>query len=205
VRSLGLGGAVALGTAAAPGALLASAASAQTGADAETGAPRPELPEDDLAIAAFAEGVEWALVELYGIALESPTLDSQLAEITRNFQEHHREHAGRLTLLRDGDELEEGEPNAVLVAEFQSRLEDAADSDAVLEVLYELEERAAATYADALGDTESVVAAQPMASILPVEAQHAVALGEILGLPEDEWMPAFQTTDDGFDPQADAG
>jgi hypothetical protein len=205
VRDVGLGGAAALGTAAAASTLLAPMASAQTGADAETGAPRPELSEGDLAIAAFAEGLEWGLVELYGVALDNPVLDSQVAQLARTFQGHHRDHAGRFVLLRDGDVLEEGQPDAALVAEYEPRIADAATLVDAVQALYELEEGAAATYTEALGQLDSVATAQPVATILPIEGQHAVALGEILQLPVEEWMPALQTTDDSFEPLEDAG
>lgn len=43
---------------------------------------------------------------------------------------------------------------------------------------------------------------QTMASILPVEAQHAITLGFVLGKPLDDetLMPPFETTDAALDP-----
>jgi hypothetical protein len=52
---------------------------------------------------------------------------------------------------------------------------------------------------------ESTEAAGPAASILPVESQHATAIGSMLELPVDDWMPPFQTTVGAFDPSAYAG
>ena len=76
--------------------------------------------------------------------------------------------------------------------------EGAADANAVLQVLFGVEEGAAATYLQALGQLESRDVAGPAGTILPVEGQHATAIGSLLGLPVDEWMPPFQTTDGSY-------
>ena len=38
------------------------------------------------------------------------------------------------------------------------------------------------------------------ASILPVESQHAVVLGSVLGKPATDYVPSFETTDAAVDP-----
>ena len=66
-------------------------------------------------------------------------------------------------------------------------------------MLYGVEEGAAATYLKALGVVDWVVAG-PAATILPIESQHAVVLGQLADLPETSWMPAFGTEQAAFDP-----
>ena len=65
-----------------------------------------------------------------------------------------------------------------------------------------LENAAAATYLFALGALTSKAALQLTASILPVESQHAVVLGTVLGkAPTDKtYLPSFQTQDGAVTP-----
>ena len=76
----------------------------------------------------------------------------------------------------------------------------AADEKAILKIAYDLENAAAATYLFALGALTSKAALQLTASILPVEAQHAVVLGSVLGLKLADIIPSFQTTTGAVNP-----
>ena len=73
------------------------------------------------------------------------------------------------------------------------------------QVLFDIEQGAAATYLQALGNLTSSDRSGPAGSILPIESQHAVAIGSMLELPIDQWMPAFQTTSGAFDPARYSG
>jgi len=70
----------------------------------------------------------------------------------------------------------------------------------VISVLFSLEQRLAATYLRSIGLAESWLVAGPMASILPIDSQQAVVLGQMAGEPESAWLPAVATTDGAFDP-----
>jgi hypothetical protein len=199
VRNLGLGGAVAVGAASVPSLVLAPSAAAQGGSG------EAEVSGNDLVIVEFAVGLELAASAAYDVAISTRLLDPETTELARTFGGHHRDHAAALAELAGRDEDEAGEPNIALVEALAPRIDDSQTADEVLAVLFEIEQGAAATYAEALGVLESTVTAGPAASILPVESQHATAIGSILELPVEEWMPAFQSTAGAFDPAAYAG
>ena len=91
-------------------------------------------------------------------------------------------------------------PNAKLLAALSPQLTAAADENAVVDIAYMLENAAASTYLFALGALTSREALQLTASILPVESQHAVVLGSVLGKPATDYVPGFETTDAAVDP-----
>ena len=193
VRNLGLGSVAAVGAAAAPTLLLASPAGAQTSSGSDA-----EIPEADLAIVEFAVGLELAAETAYSVAVSTKLFDSAQAELAQTFGRHHHEHAVALATLAGRDAETVGFPDPAIVNELGPQIEGAADANAVLQVLFGVEEGAAATYLQALGELESHDVAGPAGTILPVEGQHATAIGSLLGLPVDEWMPPFQTTDGSY-------
>lgn len=188
LRGAGLGGlALSVGPALLPVSRLWSPAFAQESGDA--------------GIAAFAESVELAAVQAYMAAANSGKVTTPaVADAATTFAGHHQEHAGAFGGAA-GDAAT-GEPNPGLLEEVGGQLESAADENAVLEVAYSLENAAAATYLFALGALESTEALQLTASILPVESQHAVVLGTILGKPPTEYVPSFETQDAAVKPDA---
>jgi len=201
VRNLGLGGVIVVGGTALPMGVLAGLAAAQG-----TTTEPPELSSGDRTIVEFAQGLEFAAAAAYRLAVDSKLLDSQQANLCATFGRHHDEHGTALGQLagQASDELDTT-PNAAVVAAVAPQLQAAETPEAVLRVLYDVEEGAAATYLAALGQLEAVAAAGPAASILPVEAQHATALGTLLDLPPAEYLPAFQTQAAAFDPAEYAG
>lgn len=196
VRNLGVG-AVAFGAVAISGVALAQNVAAQAAAPAEA----PDLAETDLTLVKFAQGLELAAAAAYGVAVDTKLLDSSAGETARLFGRHHTDHAAALAGLIPKDQ-QITSPNAAVVAAIVPQLDAASDQNAVLSVMYDVEEGAAATYLRALGVVDSWLVAGPAATILPIESQHAVVLGQLTGKPESEWMPAFGTTDAAFDPAA---
>jgi hypothetical protein len=207
VRNLGLGtvafGAVAVsGTALAQGASAAEAGGGGGGGGASGGGDAPELVEGDRQLVLFAQGLELAAAQAYVVAVETNLLDAQTTEYARTFERHHRDHAQALGALA-GEEDQSGiQPNAAVLAALGPQIQGAADERALFQVLYGVEEGAAATYLRALGIVESWLVAGPVATILPIESQHAVVWGRLAELPESDWMPAFGTTEAAFDPAA---
>lgn len=157
-----------------------------------------DAPEADAEVVRFAESVERAAVAAYGLAVASGKLSAQVLESARTFARHHADHANALYCLVPNPAPMAA--NQALVDAIAPQVQGAADADALITVLYQLEESAAATYAFALGVLESADVAGAAASILPVESQHAVVWGETLDLPIDQWMPSFQSEAGALDP-----
>jgi len=183
-RGVGLGGAaVAIGAAMVPLTQLFHPAYAQSG---------------DAGIAAFAQSVELAAVAAYEAASASGKVKTPaVATAATTFAGHHKEHAAAFGAAAGSAAT--GKANAKLLAALTPQLQ-AADEMAVVNLAYGLENSAAATYLFALGALTSPAALQLTASILPVEGQHAVVLGSVLGKPATDYIPSFQTTDTYVDP-----
>lgn len=187
------------------------ATTSTTGLPAEDEPTPPEEPEpigedpvagrspELVALAVFAESVELAAVDVYEEALLSGLLSEPVAEVAALFQQHHLQHAQLFHGFVGPQQVTLA--NQTLLAAVTPQLEAARDEDALLELAYEVEEGAAATYQFALGVPMDAQLALNIAAILPVESQHAVVLGEVVGLPRSQWMPAFQTTDGAWDPE----
>jgi hypothetical protein len=147
----------------------------------------------DAGIAAFAESVELAAVEAYKAAAASGKVTTKaVLDAATTFAGHHAEHAAAFGGAAGSAATKK--PNAKLLTAVGGQLQSAPDEKAVIKLAYDLENAAAATYLFALGALTSVEALQLTASILPVEAQHAVVLGNVLGLPATDYVPPFETT-----------
>jgi hypothetical protein len=186
-RTAGGGAVLAIGSAMTPIGQLLTPAGAQD-------APSVE----DLAV--FAASVEYAAVAAYGAAADSGKVTTPaVVDAATLFADHHQQHGDAFSGLVQRDDIA---PNPGLLEAVGGQITDAADENAVLEIAYGVENAAAATYLFALGVLDDATAAQSMASILPVEAQHAITLGFVLGKPLDDetLMPPFETTDAALDP-----
>ncbi len=144
------------------------------------------------ALAAFAESVELAAVEAYTAAAKSGKVTTKaVLDAATMFAGHHKEHAAAFGGA--AKKAATKKPNPKLLTAVAGQLTAAKDEKAVLKIAYDLENAAAATYLFALGATTDKGALALMASILPVEAQHAVVLGSVLALPATTTIPAFET------------
>lgn len=152
---------------------------------------------DDIAIAAFAASVELAAAAGYRAAIETGMLSELVAPVARTFGSHHGEHAGALNEFL-AQPIED--PNAGLVDMLTPRFERANSQTALLEILLEVEEAAAATYYVALGTLDQVPAAA-IATILPVESQHAVVWATVTGQPVEDYIPELQGDDGAVSPE----
>jgi rubrerythrin len=190
LRTAGIGaGALAIGTTVLPlTSLLPTAAAAQTPAAALT----------DVDLAAFAESVELAAVEAYKAAAATGKLQPAIVQVGTTFAGHHGEHAKAFAPL--AKEKASGRPNTALVQAIGGQLHAAPDQKAILQILLDVENAAAATYLYALGALKDTAALQLTATILPVESQHAVVLGQALGTTLDKIIPSFQTQTAKIDP-----
>ena len=207
LRGVSLGGAALTvgGSAVALAATSAGAQTTTTAGDTTTTVPAttttevPKAPTaEDLEILSFAQTLELALVEVYGAALATGKLAEDVLPVVAAFRDHHLQHGQAYAGLAGKAALNTA--NAGLVDEYVPRVEAAADQAAVLTVLFELENAAAASYTGALAEVRGLNAAATMANILPIESRHAVVLGETLGLDLDEYVPSFEDPEKGFDP-----
>ncbi|HVM07477.1 MAG TPA: ferritin-like domain-containing protein [Acidimicrobiales bacterium] len=155
-----------------------------------------ELTDGD--IAAFAESVELAAVEAYKAAADSGKLSAPVVEAGTMFARHHQEHAEAFGGAA-GDKAS-GKPNPTLLQAVGGQLKGAANEKAILQIAYDLENAAASTYLFGLGALKSEAALKLAASILPVESQHAVVIGQVLGKPATDFVPAFENQDKALDP-----
>lgn len=151
-------------------------------------------------IATFAASVEYAAVAAYQAAAKSGKVKNKaILDAATAFAGQHQQH---------GDAFKAAGTNPSVVANqavldmVTPQLTAAKTENDVVALAYGLENAAAATYIFALGVLTNENAYNAVASVMPVEAQHAVALGLVLGKPLDEkgFLPSFETADGALDP-----
>ena len=160
--------------------------------------PEVELSPDAEA-AAFVAGLELAAVEIYRRAGESALVGNTATQVFGAIQGHHQTHA---TILNGivGEEAPVTEPNAALLEQYGTIIEDAADEAAILEAVYDLEEAMAATHLEAIGEMEDSGDAGIVATVLPVESQHATLLGNMLDKEPTDYLIEFLSPQAALDP-----
>lgn len=151
-----------------------------------------ELP--DATVAQFLQTFELAAAEAEELAAER--LDNrEWAELLARFAEHHRDHGeaiGSTILVQDEATAGDAEPNEEVLSDLRVQVRRAADDQAILEVARELEETLASTYYEVVGTLAEASDARNIGLILPIEAQHAVAIATALEEPPDSYLFAFQ-------------
>lgn len=208
------GGAIAFGATVIPVASMVPAALAQTtgtsgttpGSTATTKKRvEPSVTGNDLVVVQFAQTVELAAVAAYQATIDAGKLTNATAEVARMFAGHHQDHAKALGTLAGSDAPDA--PNAKLVAELTPKISAATTQVAAAQVLYDLEDGAAATYAYALGVLEAWDVAGAASTIMPVEAQHAIVWSQVIQPDPNEWatqittwVPNFQSQSGAFTP-----
>lgn len=161
--------------------------------------PRAGAADGDAGIAAFAESVELTAVAAYDAAAKSGLVTTAaVLDAAVMFSGHHSEHAAAFGAAA-GDAAT-GKLNQALLDALSPSLAAAMSENDVLKIAYDLENAAAATYLFALGALTSMAALQLTASILPVEAQHAVVLGQVIGADAATLLPKFETETAFVDP-----
>lgn len=153
---------------------------------------------DDATLAKFAAGLELAAVAAYGVAVGTGKLSDATKTVGQMFAGHHQQHADALNSILGDAAVEKA--NKSVVAAFGPMIEKAADEDAILDAARQVEEGAASTYLFALGAIADATTAGALATILPVESQHATVLATVLGLPADQYLLDFVTQDNVLDP-----
>lgn len=141
----------------------------------------------------FAAGVEQVLVAAYEAVIE--LLPEDLVPVAEVHLGHHRKHAAALAeLAGDGTP---GEPDPGTLAALAPAIEELSGAGGSLRFAKELEDRIVATYVAAMAGLETAEAVALVASIVPVEAAHAVALADLVEADLDATFPtgAFGAVD----------
>lgn len=189
LRNLGLGvGALSVGTATFTLQSLLPAAAQETTTTTE--GKDEGLTEEELL--AFLESLELSSVGAYERALTSSLVSADATVLTQN-QDHHRQHAQVLAGLAGASA--EHRDNAKLSQIFNDQLREAHTEKAVLKVLADLEGAMAATHLSSLASLTVDAHEQAVASILPIESQHAVVMGQLLGRTGADLVPPFEIVD----------
>ena len=145
----------------------------------------------------FLRELELALVELYRRAIDSGNVSSASGQaLLASFLAHHQSHADA---LRD-EGANASRPSDNLMNALSDRLDARNDESGVLSFLYDMENGSAATHLYAAGIVDGQPLLQRITDILPVEAAHAVALGDLVGRSADSVLTAFQTETGRADP-----
>ena len=155
---------------------------------------------DDQSIAGYAQSVELAAVAAYSAA--APVLSAGTLPVAQLFMKHHQQHADAFGAVAGSKAVTA--PNKTLIAAVTPTLQAIKDEMGALEFAFMLENQAAYTYAAALTLLQDAAYAAATATILPIEAQHAVVLGLALGKEVTAVFPtgAFESASlgDGSDP-----
>jgi Ferritin-like domain len=144
----------------------------------------------------LAESVELAAVAAYDAAARGKAADIVTGSAAA-FADQHRAHARAFGDMAGA--AASSQPNRQLVEDLRRRLREAGGERSAVRVLFELEERLAATHLVALGILESLEALRLTAAVLPVETRHAVGLGLMIDAGPSELLPAFESTDAAVD------
>ena len=168
-----------------------------------TTAPPKATSSGDAVLLGFAQSVELAAVAVYQAALDSRRLSAAATTVATLFQSHHIDHASAHAGL--AGKAATGQVNRSLVTKLGSRLGPSNGEADWLKLAYDIENAAAATYTALLGALVGIDPATTVASIQPIEARHAVVLGEALGLALADYAIEFEpssTADGALDPSA---
>lgn len=203
---LAAGGAIAFGPTLIPLAALAQDGTTSAVPPGTVSAAEPRLGDKDLNLAIFAQTVELAAVALYQGAIATGKLSKAIADVATLFAGHHQDHAGQFGAF--AGRAAKPRANQKLLDELTPKLVAATTERELLELARAVEEGAAATYVYALGVLESREAAAAVSTILPVEAQHSVALSFAIDASDDAFLlgapkhlPAFETEASSLDPK----
>ena len=155
---------------------------------------------DDQSIAGYAQSVELAAVAAYTAA--APVLSAGTLPVAQLFMKHHQQHADAFGAVAGSKAV--AAANKTLVTAVTPALQAIKNEMDALEFAFMLENQAAYTYAAALTLLQDAAYAAATATILPIEAQHAVVLGLALGKEVTAVFPtgAFESASlgDGSDP-----
>jgi hypothetical protein len=194
VRSLALGGAaVAAGAVAGP-LVAGSVASAQT---TTTASIPPTIPATDVRLVNFAISLELAASQLYTDMASTGRLSGDALNYARSWVSHHTDHATALTTVAADQATSTA--NAKLLSQVGPQISAAKDAPTLYRIAFDMESSMAATHQQLMGTLANWQGAATVATLEPIEAQHAVVWGQLLDLPVSQWVPSFQSASGAYD------
>jgi hypothetical protein len=153
----------------------------------------PKNPQPtDLAILSFSQTIELAMVQIYTQAVATGRLGASAAKTAAAFQGHHRQHAQSYAGMSGKATVSVA--NQSLITAYTTLLQAATSEQDVLKILLDLEDAAAATYTANLGVIIGTDPAALIGSVQPIEARHAVVIGEALGAATTTYAPVLEPT-----------
>ena len=152
----------------------------------------------DVDLAKFAAGLELAAVGAYQAAVKTGKLSDAAKGVGTVFATHHQDHADALNSILGSAKVTAG--NKTVLSTFGPKIAGAADEAAILDIARMIEEAAASTYLFAIGALTDPKNAGALATILPVESQHATVLATVLKKPASDYLIDFVTLDNALDP-----
>jgi hypothetical protein len=129
--------------------------------------------------------------------MAAPALSAATRPVAELFASHHQQHADAFGAVA-GSKAVDG-PNQKLVTALTPALQAVKTEQDALMLAFGLENQAAETYAFGLTAASGSDAVAGMATILPIETEHAAILGLALGKPVPEIFVngAFESTSVG--------
>jgi len=153
----------------------------------------PSKPQTvDLVFLAFAQSLELAMVQAYGVALAGALLSPKVADVGRTFQSHHLDHSQSFAGM--AGKAATGVANQSLLTSLGPKLQAATNEAQLVQGLFDLESAAVATYTAGLAQLIGTDPAALVASIQPIEARHAAVLGEAINVSIDVYSPVLEST-----------
>ncbi len=175
------------------GVTTTAAAPTTAGAPTTTTTLPPLKPQPtDVVFLSFAQSIELAAVQIYGLALARSIFSDNTALVGRTFQSHHNEHGQAFAGM--AGKTATGAANQSLLSAYTPKIQAAATEADLLAVALEVEMALAATYTAALAQILGINPAALTASMQPIEARHAVVLSQALHLDIDTYSPTFEPT-----------
>jgi hypothetical protein len=194
VRSMALGSAaVAAGVVAGP-LVAESVASAQT---STTASIPPTIPAADVRLVNYAIGLELAAAQIYTDMAGTGRMSGDALNNVRTWVGHHNDHATALTAVAADQATTT--PNAKLLSTLGPQVAAAKTQDELIQLAFAMESSMAATHQQLMGTLANWQGAATVATLEPIEAQHAVVWGQMLDLPTAQWMPSFQSVSGAYD------
>jgi len=127
--------------------------------------------------ALFVAGLEVALADAYRVVLDRGGLDDAAAEVLLVLAQHHDEHASALAAV-----ARRPRSDVVANATWYAELNQTLLGSSPLDAARAAEESLAATHLVSLRLLTAATAASAVAAILPVEAQHSIAVAAVAGV-----------------------
>ncbi|MGD9796180.1 MAG: hypothetical protein AB7V43_22165 [Acidimicrobiia bacterium] len=150
----------------------------------------------DRKLLGFLTSLELAAATAYGLVPATKLVSAANLATLAVFGDHHTQHAAGYTGFAGADSVTA--PNATLLKEMTSAINEAKDVRDLFGALSELEDRLAATGSFALSQLEGTDGAKRVASVMNIDARTSVVLAGLAGKATTDYLPTFQSVAEAF-------